>query len=72
MKKREWIPAVLLIVLGIHCFVMPGFILTGSLNVHSYFAQVLHVCFWIGIPIFLTGVIYLIWKKRKRSKGETS
>lgn len=70
MRKREWLLAGLLIVLGIHCFVMPGFILTGTINVHAYAAQIVHICLWIGAPIILTGLIYMFWKKRKDNKGE--
>lgn len=69
MKKIEYLIALALIFLGIACLTMSGTYMLDQ-NITVYAMTILKICLWIGIPIVIIGVLYLVFVKRK--KGENS
>lgn len=65
MKKIEIILSVVLIAVGVVCLTMSGSMMFQQ-NISFYVETFLKICLWMGIPILITGVFYLLIK-RKRS-----
>ncbi|WP_158736704.1 hypothetical protein [Alteribacillus sp. YIM 98480] len=70
MKRVEWVIASIFIALGLHCLVMAGTLLPGTVGDPAYFSLLLRVCFWMGIPILGGFVIYMIIMSIKKRKGK--
>ena len=64
MKKFEIIVSVLLIIIGLLCLTMSGsFMLQPELRV--YIKTFVQTCLWIGVPILLAGIFYLLLYKKR-------
>lgn len=69
MKWFEWLIAVLLIVMGLLCLT-----LSGMPHLHADFmgfvSTMIQLCFWMGIPVILLGLIYvavlIVWRKHRK------
>ncbi|WP_059106217.1 hypothetical protein [Shouchella shacheensis] len=71
MKRRDWMIASVLIILGLHCLVMSGMI-SASADVPSYLHLLLRICFWMGVPLFVGAIIYVLFLQMKKRKGRHS
>lgn len=70
MKKADWIIASSLMLFGLSCLLMSIVMVDHSASVHFYMLSVFHYCLWIGLPLMITGILYLWLKNRKRKKGK--
>ncbi|MFD2216522.1 hypothetical protein [Metabacillus endolithicus] len=67
MKRIEYVIASLLVIVGLACLTTSGSYLMGD-GLDAYITTFLQLCMWLGIPIVVVGVIYLILIRIK--KGE--
>lgn len=65
MKKIEIILSVVLIAVGVVCLTMSGSMMFQQ-DISFYFETFIKICLWMGIPIIIAGITYLLIK-RKRS-----
>ncbi|RSL29826.1 hypothetical protein D7Z54_29190 [Salibacterium salarium] len=70
MKRVEWVIASIFIVMGLHCLVTAGTLLSGAVESSSYFSLLLRICFWMGAPILGGFMIYIITMIIKKQKGK--
>lgn len=59
MKRIEYVIAGLLVIIGLACLTTSGSYLMGA-GVDAYIMTFLQLCFWLGIPIVVVGIIYFI------------
>ncbi|RBP86200.1 hypothetical protein DFO70_1306 [Cytobacillus firmus] len=64
MKKIEVLLSVLLIVTGLVCLTMSGTMMIRQ-DITAYFKTFLQTCAWMGVPIILAGIVYLIIVKKR-------
>lgn len=69
MKKIEYVVALTLVVLGLACLTMSGSYLLEQ-NIIVYAMTFIKICLWIGIPIVIIGLVYLIIIKRRKREGK--
>lgn len=60
MRLVDWIIAFALIFMGIGCLTMSATWMMGS-GLNNFF----NVCMWLGIPLIITAIIYLVFKLKK-------
>ncbi|MCM3164087.1 MULTISPECIES: hypothetical protein [Bacillaceae] len=65
MKRIEYVIAGLLVIIGLACLTTSGSYLMGA-GIDAYIMTFLQLCMWLGIPIVVVGVIYLILIKFKK------
>ncbi|MEA3321484.1 MAG: hypothetical protein U9Q88_15855 [Bacillota bacterium] len=65
MKKIEIILSVVLIAVGLGCLTMSASMMFQH-DISVYLETFIKICFWMGLPIFIAGVIYLIIKRKRR------
>lgn len=63
MKKIEIILPFVLIAVGLGCLTMSGSMMFQQ-NISAYFETFIKICLWMGLPILISGVIYLFMKKK--------
>ena len=68
MTRRDWWIASLLIAIGLNCLVMSG-IISASFNVPSYLSLLFHICLWMGVPLLVGAIIYIIISFISKRKG---
>jgi hypothetical protein len=68
MKITDWIMAFSLVVIGISCLTMSGTVMLNPESVAAYFNTLVRICFWIGIPIVLAAIVYMILKLKGKRK----
>jgi heme/copper-type cytochrome/quinol oxidase subunit 2 len=68
MRKIEWLIAILLIVIGLGCLTISATTMLEAETLETYLSTFIQLCLWMGIPILVIGIIYVILKKR-RSKS---
>lgn len=65
MKRIEVVLSISLIAAGLICLTMSGSIMFGQ-GIVDYVKTFVHICLWMGIPIILVGVFYLLYRKKRR------
>ncbi|CAM3687015.1 hypothetical protein GCM10009865_43430 [Aeromicrobium ponti] len=65
MKKMEVLMSILLIVLGLVCLTMSGSMMFQQ-DLSVYIKTFVQICLWMGVPILLAGVSYLLLIKKRR------
>ncbi|MFC4324246.1 hypothetical protein [Litchfieldia salsa] len=65
MRKIEILLSVVLIAVGIGCLTMSGSMLFQE-DLSFYFETFIKICLWMGLPILIAGVIYLLMKRKRR------
>ncbi|MDP4553539.1 hypothetical protein Q9251_22065 [Alkalihalobacillus macyae] len=71
MRKFEWLMAIILIVAGLICLTISGTAILGPESINSYLLTLIQLCFWMGIPIIVVGILYFILlSKKKKGKNE--
>jgi len=65
MKLAEWIIAAALVITGLSCLAMSATSMMNPFSMKDFLNNLIQVCFWIGIPAALAGILYLILRKRK-------
>ncbi|QDI91403.1 hypothetical protein EPH95_09610 [Salicibibacter halophilus] len=68
MTRRDWWIASLVIAFGLHCLVMSG-IISASADIPSYLRLLFQICFWMGIPLLVGAMIYIIISFISKRKG---
>ena len=66
MKKIEWLLALLLILIGLSCLTVSGTMMMGSESIDSYIHTFMQLCLWMGIPVVIIGIAYIVIKKKKK------
>ncbi|MFZ3580137.1 hypothetical protein [Virgibacillus sp. DJP39] len=65
MKKIEWLIAILLIIIGLTCLTVSGTTMWGTESMQSYFETFIFLCLWMGLPVVIIGIVYMIVLKKK-------
>lgn len=68
MKKTEWMIAFSLVVIGLSCLTMSATVMFNPNSIRAYLNTLLNICLWIGTPIIIVGVIYLILQRKGNRK----
>ncbi|MBM7570556.1 LPXTG cell wall anchor domain-containing protein [Aquibacillus albus] len=69
MKKIEWLIVILLITMGLGCLTVSATTMWGTESFETYLTTFLQLCLWMGLPILILGIVYLLFlKKRKNNK----
>ncbi len=66
MKRVEWVIAVALVVIGLSCLTMSATSMMGPNSYHAYLSNLFKICLWMGIPVLIIGIAYLVIKRNKR------
>jgi membrane-anchored glycerophosphoryl diester phosphodiesterase (GDPDase) len=72
MKTFEWVIAIFLVLIGLFCMTVSGTLLMEPNSIGQYIHTLIKLCLWMGIPIFIVGLIYyvlLVKKRRENKKG---
>lgn len=69
MKKIEWLIFSFLIIVGLMCLTVSGTAMWGSESIDSYLKTFLQLCLWMGLPILILGIIYLLIVKKRSDKS---
>lgn len=64
MKWSEWIIAISLMVIGLSCLTMSATYMLNPNSLHAYLNNLFQICLWIGFPVVIVAVIYIILKKK--------
>lgn len=70
MKRLEWLVAALLVIIGLCCLTFSGTLLIHPDSIQSYVRTFLKICGWMGLPIVVTGIIYVIWLLKNKRRRE--
>ncbi|MCM3443360.1 MULTISPECIES: hypothetical protein [Metabacillus] len=65
MKRIEVVLSILLIAAGLICLTMSGSLMFKQ-GIDVYLKTFVQICLWMGIPIILVGVFYLMYGKKRR------
>lgn len=65
MKRIEVVLSIGLIAAGLICLTMSGSLMFEQ-EIAVYFKTFVQLCLWMGVPIILVGVFYLIYRKKRR------
>jgi hypothetical protein len=68
MRFIDWLAAGILVFMGLSCLTVSGVSLLDGHSISSYIKMLLQICGFIGIPVFIAGLIYYILRKRGTSK----
>ncbi len=68
MKKIEWLIAVLLILMGLVCLTVSATVMWGPESIETYLRTFIQLCLWMGLPIIIIGIIYLLFLKKRKDK----
>ncbi|WP_188456534.1 hypothetical protein [Virgibacillus oceani] len=68
MKKIEWLFAAFLIGMGLMCLTVSGTTMLGTESIESYIKTFLQLCLWMGLPILIVGIAYLVILKKRKDK----
>lgn len=69
MKGIEWFIAGFLVIMGLICLTVSGTFIIEPESIRQYFDTFINLCFWMGLPVLVVGLIYyIILVKRKRGK----
>jgi hypothetical protein len=68
MKMTDWIMALSLVIIGLSCLTMSGTLMFNPESIAAYFNTLVRICFWIGIPIVLAGIVYMILNLKGKRK----
>jgi len=63
VKKIEIFLSVVLIAVGIGCLTMSGSMMFQQ-GISVYFETFFKICLWMGLPILISGIIYLFMKRK--------
>ncbi|MFZ3576699.1 hypothetical protein [Virgibacillus sp. DJP39] len=66
MKKIEWLIAGLLIIVGLTCLTVSGTTMWEPESVQSYLKTLIQLCLWMGLPVVIIGIIYVVVLKRNK------
>lgn len=67
MKKTEWLLAGLLIIMGLVCLTASASTMGGAVSTGGFLKNFLQLCLWMGLPVLVIGVIYLVVLKKKKT-----
>ncbi|HDR6289194.1 TPA: hypothetical protein QCU33_005319 [Bacillus cereus] len=65
MKKLDWFIVLFLVIAGLTCLTMSATSMTDTTSIRSYFTNFFQICFWLGIPMVISGVIYYVMRKKR-------
>ncbi len=65
LNRIEFFFAGLLIVIGIMCLTMSGTLMMNQ-GMGEYLKMFTQICLWMGIPLILVSVSYVIYRKKRR------
>ncbi|KRF18631.1 hypothetical protein [Paenibacillus sp. Soil787] len=65
MKLLDWLIALVLILMGVGCLTMSASWMMEQGSLLHYLNNFFSVCMWIGIPLIITAIVYLIIKSKK-------
>ncbi|TRM12140.1 hypothetical protein FH966_10835 [Lentibacillus cibarius] len=65
MKNIEWLLAILLIIIGLTCLTVSGTTMLDAESVGTYLTTFIHLCMWMGLPVVIIGIIYMIILKKR-------
>ncbi|UOQ94013.1 hypothetical protein MUO14_03320 [Halobacillus shinanisalinarum] len=68
MKKIEWLIAALLILIGLICLTVSSTVMWGTESIETYLKTFIQLCLWMGIPILIIGIIYILFLKKRKDK----
>ena len=68
MNKLEWLIVTVLVIMGLICLTASATTMWGSESIGSYFNTFVHVCLWMGLPVLIVGIIYIIFLKKEDEK----
>ncbi len=66
MKRLEWLIVITLVVIGLSCLTMSATSMMNPESIRDYLSNLLKICLWIGIPVLIAGIVYMIFKRKKR------
>lgn len=66
MKLTDWIIAISLVIIGLSCLTMSATSMMNTLSFVAYFNNFVRICLFIGIPLTIVGIVFLILKARKK------
>ncbi|GAB7388548.1 hypothetical protein BSNK01_23860 [Bacillaceae bacterium] len=66
MSRIEWLVSLLLVAAGLSCLTVSATILLNPDSIRPYLQTLLQICMWLGIPVFVAGLVYFIMKQRRR------
>ncbi len=70
MKRIDWFMAILLVISGLTCLTISGTAKFGPDSIDSYLITLLHLCLWMGVPVLVAGIVYLIIIRKKRKETD--
>ncbi|ASK61317.1 hypothetical protein CFK37_03545 [Virgibacillus phasianinus] len=65
MKKVEWLIVAVLIIVGLIFLTVSGTTVWEIETIQSYVKTFIQLCLWMGSPVIIVGIIYIIIQKRK-------
>ncbi|RBW67496.1 hypothetical protein [Bacillus taeanensis] len=68
MRFMDWLAAGILVFMGLSCLTVSGVSLLDGNSISSYIKMFLQICSFMGIPVFIAGLIYFILRKKGTSK----
>lgn len=68
MKKLEWLVAAVLVMVGLTCLTVSATTMLGAGSIEPYLSTFLHLCLWMGVPVLLVGIIYIIFLKKRHDQ----
>ncbi|MDQ0339071.1 hypothetical protein J2S00_001857 [Caldalkalibacillus uzonensis] len=68
MRGLEWIIAVVLVFIGLHCLTVSAVWMFNPESIRQYFITLFRICLWTGIPVIIAVIICLFIKKYNTSK----
>ncbi|ASK61335.1 hypothetical protein CFK37_03680 [Virgibacillus phasianinus] len=67
MKKFEWLIAAALVIIGLNCLTVSATTMWEYHSINSYLKTFAHLCLWMGLPVLVVGIIYIIFLLKKRN-----
>lgn len=65
MKRFEVIVSVVIITVGVMCLAMSGSFMFQK-DLSNFIKTFIQICVWMGIPLLLAGIIYLVFIRKRR------
>lgn len=68
MKRGDWIIALAFIITGLACLVISISFVNHSESVHAAMVSFVKYCLWLGVPLTLFGILYLLTRSKKKNR----
>jgi hypothetical protein len=67
MKRTEWFIAIFLVIIGLSCLTTSATFLVNPDSIRAYLRTLLQICLWIGIPLAVGILVYLLVKRGSKA-----